>query len=123
MSKFAEDDRIEQLNDHKRRLKADTPMTAPRFACFCWGMSTCLPEVEQHKRETERLIEMRREMHPVMFGDGLGVRKAPAKTLIGLGSSCFRTPMGGHFDQVASRMVCMAGSRWRGPRSVTSRKR
>ncbi|CAJ1371527.1 unnamed protein product [Effrenium voratum] len=42
MSKFAEDDRIEQLNDHKRRLK-----------------------VEQHKRETERLIEMRREMFEV----------------------------------------------------------
>lgn len=40
MKKFAEDDRLEQLNEHKRRMK-----------------------VEQHKREAERLVELRREMY------------------------------------------------------------
>lgn len=40
MKKFAEDDRLEQLNEHKRRLK-----------------------VEQHKREADRLMELRREMY------------------------------------------------------------
>merc|ERR1711879_748576 len=39
MKKFAEDDRIEQMNESKRRMK-----------------------VEQHKREAERLVQMRREM-------------------------------------------------------------
>merc|ERR1719428_2771976 len=39
MAKFAEDDRIEQLNEQKRRMK-----------------------VEQHKREAQRLVELRREM-------------------------------------------------------------
>lgn len=39
LRKFAEDDRIEQMNDHKRRLK-----------------------VEQHKREADRLVGLRREM-------------------------------------------------------------
>lgn len=39
MKKFAEDDRVEQMNEQKRRLK-----------------------VEQHKREAERLIQLRREM-------------------------------------------------------------
>merc|ERR550514_48274 len=40
MRKFAEDDRIEQMNEQKRRMK-----------------------VEQHKREAERLVAMRREMY------------------------------------------------------------
>lgn len=40
MKKFAEDDRLEQMNEHKRRLK-----------------------LEQHKREAERLVELRREMY------------------------------------------------------------
>ncbi|CAE7716280.1 MNS1 [Symbiodinium pilosum] len=43
MQKFAEehsDDRLEQLNDNKRRLK-----------------------LEAHKRETERLLQIRREMY------------------------------------------------------------
>mmetsp|Transcript_88743 Transcript_88743/g.123161 ORF Transcript_88743/g.123161 Transcript_88743/m.123161 type:complete len:483 (-) Transcript_88743:197-1645(-) len=40
MQKFAEDDRLEQLNDHKRRLK-----------------------LEAHKRETERLLQIRRETY------------------------------------------------------------
>jgi len=40
MKKFAEDDRLEQMAEHKRRLK-----------------------VEQHKREAERLVELRREMY------------------------------------------------------------
>merc|ERR1712176_1228676 len=39
LKKFAEDDRIEQMNEQKRRMK-----------------------VEQHKREAERLVELRREM-------------------------------------------------------------
>jgi len=40
LSKFAEDDRIEQMNENKRRMK-----------------------VEQHKREAQRLIDLRREMY------------------------------------------------------------
>eukprot|EP00429_Kryptoperidinium_foliaceum_P053635 CAMPEP_0176094386 /NCGR_PEP_ID=MMETSP0120_2-20121206/47298_1 /TAXON_ID=160619 /ORGANISM="Kryptoperidinium foliaceum, Strain CCMP 1326" /LENGTH=481 /DNA_ID=CAMNT_0017428329 /DNA_START=94 /DNA_END=1539 /DNA_ORIENTATION=+ len=40
MKKFAEDDRIEQMNEQKRRLK-----------------------VEAHKREAERLVALRREMY------------------------------------------------------------
>jgi len=40
MRKFAEDDRLEQLAEHKRRMKT-----------------------EQHKREAERLVELRREMY------------------------------------------------------------
>mmetsp|Transcript_46710 Transcript_46710/g.104995 ORF Transcript_46710/g.104995 Transcript_46710/m.104995 type:complete len:475 (+) Transcript_46710:41-1465(+) len=40
LKKFAEDDRIEQMNEHKRRMK-----------------------VEAHKREAQRLIELRREMY------------------------------------------------------------
>jgi len=40
MKKFAEDDRIEQMNEHKRRMK-----------------------VEAHKREAERLVALRREMY------------------------------------------------------------
>mmetsp|Transcript_9882 Transcript_9882/g.20974 ORF Transcript_9882/g.20974 Transcript_9882/m.20974 type:complete len:480 (-) Transcript_9882:195-1634(-) len=40
MKKFAEDDRIEQMAEHKRRMK-----------------------VEQHKREAERLVQVRREMY------------------------------------------------------------
>lgn len=40
MRKFAEDDRIEQMNEHKRRMKLET-----------------------HKREAERLIRLRREMY------------------------------------------------------------
>merc|ERR1719401_874180 len=40
LRKFAEDDRIEQMNDHKRRMK-----------------------VEEHKREAERLVQLRREMY------------------------------------------------------------
>merc|ERR1719321_901686 len=39
MKKFAEDDRVEQMNEQKRRMK-----------------------VEQHKREADRLIQLRREM-------------------------------------------------------------
>lgn len=39
LEKFAEDDRIEQMNEHKRRMR-----------------------VEQHKREAQRLMELRREM-------------------------------------------------------------
>merc|ERR1712187_895580 len=39
MAKFAEDDRLEQLSEQKRRMK-----------------------VEQHKREASRLVELRREM-------------------------------------------------------------
>merc|ERR1719281_1556179 len=38
LAKFAEDDRLEQMNEHKRRMK-----------------------VEAHKREANRLIELRRE--------------------------------------------------------------
>jgi hypothetical protein len=38
LAKFAEDDRLEQLNDQRRRLK-----------------------IEQHKREAQRLIDLRRE--------------------------------------------------------------
>eukprot|EP00439_Symbiodinium_sp_Y106_P037438 s6982_g4.t1 len=40
LKKFAEDDRLEQLNEQKRRMK-----------------------VEQHRREAERLVELRREMY------------------------------------------------------------
>lgn len=40
LRKFAEDDRIEQMNEQKKRMK-----------------------VEQHKREAQRLIELRREMY------------------------------------------------------------
>merc|ERR1712187_1103776 len=40
LKKFAEDDRIEQMNENKRRLK-----------------------VEAHKREAQRLIDLRREMY------------------------------------------------------------
>lgn len=40
LAKFAEDDRIEQLAEHKRRMK-----------------------VEAHKREAERLVQLRREMY------------------------------------------------------------
>merc|ERR1712048_954953 len=40
LKKFAEDDRIEQMNEHKRRMK-----------------------VELHKREAQRLIDLRREMY------------------------------------------------------------
>jgi len=40
MKKFAEDDRIEQMNEHKRRMK-----------------------VEAHKREAERLVQLRRDMN------------------------------------------------------------
>merc|ERR1712050_575146 len=40
LNKFAEDDRIEQMNDHKRRMK-----------------------VEEHKREAQRLMELRRDMY------------------------------------------------------------
>ncbi|CAE8632917.1 unnamed protein product [Polarella glacialis] len=40
MKKFAEDDRLEQMAEHKRRMK-----------------------VEQHKREADRLVELRREMY------------------------------------------------------------
>lgn len=40
MKKFAEDDRIEQMNEQKRRLK-----------------------VEAHKREAQRLLDLRREMY------------------------------------------------------------
>ncbi|CAJ1332650.1 unnamed protein product [Effrenium voratum] len=40
LKKFAEDDRIEQLNEHKKRMK-----------------------VEQHKREADRLVDLRREMY------------------------------------------------------------
>mmetsp|Transcript_62161 Transcript_62161/g.116292 ORF Transcript_62161/g.116292 Transcript_62161/m.116292 type:complete len:479 (-) Transcript_62161:340-1776(-) len=40
LKKFAEDDRLEQMNEQKRRVK-----------------------VEQHKREAERLVELRREMY------------------------------------------------------------
>merc|ERR1719226_455310 len=40
MKKFAEDDRIEQMNEHKRRMKG-----------------------EAHKREAERLVALRREMY------------------------------------------------------------
>merc|ERR1719231_2086998 len=40
LAKFAEDDRIEQLHEHKRRMK-----------------------VEAHKREAARLIELRREAY------------------------------------------------------------
>merc|ERR1719277_2281100 len=40
LKKFAEDDRIEQMNEHKRRMK-----------------------VEAHKREAERLVALRREMY------------------------------------------------------------
>merc|ERR1712113_1145519 len=39
MRKFAEDDRIEQMNDQKRRMK-----------------------VEEHKRETQRLMELQKQM-------------------------------------------------------------
>jgi len=39
MAKFAEDDRLEQMNEQRRRMK-----------------------VEQHKREAQRLVELRREM-------------------------------------------------------------
>merc|ERR1719401_2187050 len=38
LAKFAEDDRIEQMNEHRRRMK-----------------------IEQHKREAQRLIDLRRE--------------------------------------------------------------
>jgi len=38
LAKFAEDDRLEQMHEHKRRMK-----------------------VEAHKREAERLVELRRE--------------------------------------------------------------
>lgn len=40
LKKFAEDDRIEQMNENKRRMR-----------------------VEQHKREAQRLIDLRREMY------------------------------------------------------------
>merc|ERR1712178_468223 len=40
LAKFAEDDRIEQLHEHKRRMK-----------------------VEAHKREAARLVELRREAY------------------------------------------------------------
>jgi len=40
MKKFAEDDRLEQMNEHKKRMK-----------------------VEQHKREADRLVDLRREMY------------------------------------------------------------
>merc|ERR1711988_1393564 len=40
LAKFAEDDRIEQMHEHKRRMK-----------------------VEAHKREAQRLVEMRREAY------------------------------------------------------------
>jgi len=40
MKKFAEDDRLEQMNEHKRRMK-----------------------VEAHKREADRLVAVRREMY------------------------------------------------------------
>merc|ERR1712151_1009470 len=40
MKKFAEDDRIEQMNENKRRMK-----------------------VELHKREAQRLVELRREKY------------------------------------------------------------
>ena len=41
MKKFAEDDRLEQVSEHKRRMK-----------------------LEQHKREADRLVDLRREMPP-----------------------------------------------------------
>lgn len=40
LRKFAEDDRLEQMSEHKRRMKH-----------------------EQHKREAERLVQLRREMY------------------------------------------------------------
>merc|ERR1711934_869208 len=40
LAKYAEDDRIEQMHEHKRRMK-----------------------VEAHKREAQRLVEMRREAY------------------------------------------------------------
>jgi len=40
LAKFAEDDRLEQMNENKRRMK-----------------------IEQHKREAQRLIDLRRQMY------------------------------------------------------------
>mmetsp|Transcript_76074 Transcript_76074/g.211483 ORF Transcript_76074/g.211483 Transcript_76074/m.211483 type:complete len:496 (-) Transcript_76074:210-1697(-) len=46
MAKFAEDDRIEQMSEQKRRMK-----------------------VEQHKREANRLVELRQQMYEVSRAD------------------------------------------------------
>merc|ERR1712176_1341131 len=46
MAKFAEDDRIEQMSEQKRRMK-----------------------VEQHKREAQRLVELRKEMFEAARAD------------------------------------------------------